>query len=159
LFITTSNFIACCRCDIHPTGWFADIGGPDAKSLQCTNNTRDSDPTFCQWEPFWAAPPANATAHADVIDGKPCVRWDYWDDGEAFSFWGTQSVPLRIAKTFTPHSGYVLWAIDFTNFVGGRTPPLSAFEPLPGVVCPAASPPPPATARTSEVGRWGHRQK
>lgn len=132
------------RCDIHPTGWFADIGGPNPQSLQCTNITRDSDPAYCQWTPFWEAPPSNATMHEDVLNGTKCTRWDYWSGGEAFSFWGTHNTPLRTAKTFTQHIGYELWAIDFINFVGG-TPPLSAFDPLPGVVCPAASPPPPAT--------------
>ena len=132
------------RCDIHPTGWFADIGGPNPQSLQCTNMTRNSDPAYCQWTPFWDAPPANATMHEDVLNGTKCTRWDYWSGGESFSFWGTHTNPLRTAKTFTQHIGYELWAIDFVNFVGG-TPPLSAFDTLPGVVCPAASPPPPAT--------------
>ena len=161
------------RCDIYPLGWYADIGGIDDTHLQCTNQTRNPDPSFCQWSTFWAPPPPNASSQAVVLNGTACTRWIWWDGGEQFAFWGTATTPLRSAKLFTPHTGWVPWAIDYVHFVAA-TPADEAYAPLPGAHCPPASPPLTAAAGAgataagvggaavgwetlSAAGRWGAR--
>ena len=129
------------RCDIFPVGWFADIGGADDAHLQCKNATQNPDPAYCQWSPFWEQPPPNASSEGVVLNGTSCTRWIWWHGGEQFAFWGTSTTPLRTAKLFTPHQGWLPWAIDFVNFVAA-TPPDEAYAPLSGADCPPASAPP-----------------
>ena len=74
------------RCDLHPLGWFAVVGGPSLDSLMCKNVTVDPDPTKCQWSSFWGVP-ANASG-PQVVEGKECgafpscMRWSFWDSHE-----------------------------------------------------------------------------
>ena len=46
--------------------------------MACVNQTINSAPTFCQWGTFWDIP-RTATPHRTVLNGTPCVRWDYVD--------------------------------------------------------------------------------
>ena len=141
------------RCDIHPLGWFANIGGPNASALQCTNMTRDPSPSSCQWSPFWAAPvAANVSSQDVVLNGTACTRWEWWDAGQQWAFWGTATTPLRSAKLFTPHAGWSVWAIDFHSFVA-EPAPLHAYAALPGADCPPSSVPP--ASSSSPVGSVG----
>ena len=141
------------RCDIHPLGWFANIGGPNKSALQCTNMTRDPSPSSCQWSPFWTAPSAaNVSSQDVVLNGTACTRWEWWDAGQQWAFWGTATTPLRSAKIFTPHAGWSVWAIDFHSFVA-EPAPLHAFAALPGADCPPSSVPP--ASSSSSVGSVG----
>lgn len=123
------------RCDIHPLGWFADIGGPSMEQLECKNTSINSDPNDCQWTPFWEIP-ANASGPTpDKLNGTKCGRWDWWEENERHSFWGTSEKPLRIAKVWTPHPAPVTtWYIDFSGF-SDVPPSLSEFDPVPAAGC------------------------
>jgi hypothetical protein len=146
------------RCDLHPTGWYAAIGGADASHLGCTNTSINPDPQFCQQSPFWSAPPANASSSSVTLNGTACTKWTYWEGGEQFAFWGTPTTPLRAAKIFTANPGFSTYAIDFSGFVAAP-PPLSTFAALPGADCPPATPPATAGAAAAPMmlERWGHR--
>jgi hypothetical protein len=146
------------RCDLHPWGWLASAGGRDTtrpQTWQCSNSTLDPAPDMCQWTPFWEVLPANATyAGLDVVDGRLCDRWNYWDQGEQFAMWYSAAtddakkkeqnddgvVPVALAKTFSPMRGYHLWTLLWRNFTATAPSFPADFEMTPGVVCPPASP-------------------
>jgi hypothetical protein len=143
------------RCDIHPLGWFTTSGGSDATdptSWACQNMSINSDPTSCQWNLFWEPLPANATyVGRESMDGRNCDRWTYWKWGEEYSLWAsadTPNTPVATGKIST-FGGDHKWRILWRNFTAGA-PPLSAFEPTPGIKCPPA-PPPPAEAPAAPV--------
>lgn len=140
------------RCDL-PAGdaWAADIGGPDAASLSCTNTTVDPDPDHCQFSDFWSIPKNATGPRVDACAGGPCGRWDWWDAGERYAFWGTSTAPLRTAKLSVAEPSFHRWAIDFVGFVGGA-PPLEAFDAVAGSDCPPASPGAAAGARSGLLG-------
>ena len=135
------------RCDIDPMGWAVVAGGPNASApatWQCNNYSILSDPAHCQWSPFWTPLPSNATyAGVELMDGRAANRWDYWIGGERFALWASADAPVTpvaSGKTWTWHQGYHLWRILWRDFVPGA-PPLSVFEPTPGLRCPPATPP------------------
>ena len=152
------------RCDLHPWGWLASAGGRDTtrpQTWQCSNSTLDPAPDACQWSPFWDVLPANATyAGLDVVDGRVCDRWNYWDHGEQFAMWysaynedakeeqydgndtssSSPIVPVALAKTWTSTPGYHLWTLLWRNFTAEAPSFPDDFAMTPGVVCPPASP-------------------
>ena len=132
------------RCDIHPTGWFTTSGGSDATdptSWACQNMSINSDPQSCQWNLFWEPLPANATyVGRESMDGRNCDRWTYWKWGEEYSLWAsadTPNTPVATGKIST-FGGDHKWRILWRNFTAGA-PPLSAFDPTPGIQCPPAN--------------------
>ena len=101
----------------------------------------NSDPTSCQWNLFWEPLPANATyVGRESMDGRNCDRWTYWKWGEEYSLWAsadTPNTPVATGKIST-FGGDHKWRILWRNFTAGA-PPLSAFEPTPGIKCPPAN--------------------
>ena len=141
------------RCDL-PLGeaWYASVGGPALTQLQCTNSSINPAPADCQWTPFWGIQ-ANASGPIDdTLDGIRCSRWEWWSGGAKYGFWGTAAAPLRTAKLFETHPGWLLWEITFSDFRAGP-PPLSAFElKWPQSHCPPAEPLPPPPPPSSVGG-------
>ena len=85
------------RCDIHPYGWYAQAGGPNAlpSSWLCQNSTILSDPLHCQLGTFWAPIPANASYAGQMVeDGRLSNYWKYWENGEQYAFWTATRSPL-----------------------------------------------------------------
>ncbi len=129
------------RCDL-PLGaaWFANIGGPDPTHLQCKNMSINPAPADCQWTPFWEIQANASGPFKDTVRGLQCDRWEWWEAGQQFGFWGTDSVPLRTAKLFDPNPQHPPWYIDFLDYQSG--PPADAeFDPVLDNNCPAASAP------------------
>lgn len=127
------------RCDL-PLGaaWFANIGGPDQKHLQCKNMSINPAPADCQWNPFWSIQANASGPFKDTVRGVHCKRWEWWSSGQQFAFWGTDHAPLKTAKLFDPNPQHPPWYIDFLDYQAG--PPADAeFDPVPGNNCPPAS--------------------
>jgi hypothetical protein len=139
------------RCDIKPMGWLIIAGGADARNLSswsCTNQSIDSDPSHCQWNPFWASLPQNATfAGQEIVDGRQSHRWNYWMGGEQWAMWASLDgkSPVATGKTWTWHPTYHLWRILWRGFEAGP-PPLSDFDLTDGIKCGPAPPPAPPPA-------------
>lgn len=139
------------RCNFHPTGWLVVAGGKDVTNLSswsCKNQSVDSDPQHCQWNPFWSALPQNASyAGEEVADGRKAHRWNYWMNGEQWAEWASLDgkSPVATGKVWTSVPGYHLWRILWRDF-DPSPPPLAGFDVSPGINCgPAPPPPPPPT--------------
>ena len=74
------------------------------------------------------------------MDGRDCDRWNYWKWGEEYSLWASADTPNTPVATgkITPLGAEHRWRILWRNFTAGA-PPLSAFEPTPGIQCPPAN--------------------
>jgi hypothetical protein len=138
------------RCDL-PLGaaWFANIGGPDRTHLQCKNTSINPAPTDCQWTPFWGIQKNASGPFKDTVRGMQCERWEWWEFGEQYGFWGTETVPLRTAKLFDPNPQHPPWYIDFLDYQSGA-PADAEFDPVPGTNCPRASVPASVTVEQAE---------
>ena len=140
------------RCDVGwKTGYALTLGGKPGTNVtewQCTNRTLNPAPSSCQWSNFWSFP-MNSTYQGiediNLHNGTKikCDEWKYWDSGEEYSFHTLidTAIPVRTAKIFTSIPSYHLWHIDFTDFSGGFSAPVSDFNPPRGIKC---IPPPPA---------------
>jgi len=138
------------RCDMHPEGWLIVAGGADeynVSSWSCTNQTIDSDPEHCQWNPFWSLPHNASFAGQELVDGRAANRWNYWSSGEQMAMWASLDgmSPIATGKVWTSHPGYHLWHILWRDFIPGP-PPLPAFALTEGIKCGLAPPLPPPPA-------------